>query len=55
MVARLALPTSYHGVAGLNPAGGEIFPKPKQRFIAQSLSYSPFHRPDMTEIRLKRT
>ena len=31
---RLALPTSDHGVAGSNPAGGEILPEPKQRFIA---------------------
>ena len=47
---RLALPTSYHGVAGSNPAGGEILPEPKQRFIAQSLSYSPFHHLEMTDI-----
>ena len=50
---RLALPTSDHGVAGSNPAGGEILPEPKQRFIAQSLSCSPFHRLEMTEILLK--
>ena len=50
---RLALPTSDHGVAGSNPAGGEILPEPKRRFIAQSLSYSPFHRLEMTEILLK--
>ena len=50
---RLALPTSDHGVAGSNPAGGEILPKPKWRFIAQSLSCSPFHRLEMTEILLK--
>ena len=50
---RLALPTSDHGVAGLNPAGGEILPEPKQRFIAQSLSCSPFHRLERTEILLK--
>ena len=50
---RLALPTSDHGVAGLNPAGGEILPEPKPRFIAQSLSNSPFHRLEMTEILLK--
>ena len=31
---RLALPTSDHGVAGSNPAGGEILPDPKGRFIA---------------------
>ena len=50
---RLALPTSGHGVAGSNPAGGEILPVPKRRFIAQSLSCSPFHRLEMTEILLK--
>ena len=53
MAERLALPTSEHGVAGSNPAGGEILPVPKRRFIAQSLSYSPFHRLEMTEILLK--
>ena len=52
-VERLALPTSDHGVAGSNPAGGEILPEPKRRFIAQSLSCSPFHRLEMTEILLK--
>ena len=50
---RLALPTSDHGVAGSNPAGGEILPEPKRRFIAQSLSCSPSHRLEMTEILLK--
>ena len=50
---RLALPTSDHGVAGSNPAGGEILPEPKWRFIAQSLSYSPFHHLEMTKILLK--
>ena len=50
---RLALPTSVHGVAGSNPAGGEILSEPKRRFIAQSLSCSPFHRLEMTEILLK--
>ena len=50
---RLALPTSDHGVADSNPAGGEILPEPKRRFIAQILSYSPFHRLEMTEILLK--
>ena len=50
---RLALPTSDHGVAGSNPAGGEILPEPKRRVIAQSLSCSPFHRLEMTEILLK--
>ena len=49
----LALPTSDHGVAGSNPAGGEILPEPKLRFIAQSLSCSPFHRLEMTEILLR--
>ena len=34
-------------------AGGEILPEPKRRFIAQSLSCSPFHRLEMTEILLK--
>ena len=50
---RLGLPTSVHGVAGSNPAGGEILLEPKRRFIAQSLSCSPFHRLEMTEILLK--
>ena len=40
-------------VAGSNPAGGEILPEPKRRFIAQSLSCSPVHRLEMTEILLK--
>ena len=53
MAERLALPTSVHGVAGSNSAGGEILPEPKRRFIAQSLSCSPFHRLEMTEILLK--
>ena len=38
---------------GSNPAGGAILPEPKRHFIAQSLSSSPFHRPEMTEILLK--
>ena len=50
---RLALPTSDHRVAGSNPAGGEILPEPKRCFIAQSLSCSPSHRLEMTEILLK--
>ena len=50
---RLALPTSDHGVAGSNPAGSEILSESKRRFIAQSLSCSPFHRLEMTEILLK--
>ena len=53
MAERLTLPTSVHGVAGSNPAGGEILPEPKRHFIAQSLSCSPFHRLEMTEILLK--
>ena len=53
MAERLALPTSDHGVAGSNPAGDEILPEPKRRFVAQSLSCSPFHRLEMTEILLK--
>ena len=53
MAERLALPTSVHGVAGSNPAAGEILPEPKRRFIAQSLSCSPVHRLEMTEILLK--
>ena len=53
MAERLALPTSDHGVAGSNPAGGKILPEPKRRFIAQSLSCSPFHRLEMTDILLK--
>ena len=44
------LPTSDHGVAGSDLAGGEILPEPKRRSIAQSLSCSPFHRREMTEI-----
>ena len=50
----LALPTSDHGVAGSNPTGGEILPEPKRSFIVQSLSCSPFHHLEMTEILLKR-
>ena len=50
---QLALPTSDHGVAGSNPAGGEILPEPKWRFTAQRLSCSPFNRFEMTEILLK--
>ena len=53
MVERLALPTSDHWVAGSNRAGGEILSEPKRRFIAQSLSCSPFHHLEMTEILLK--
>ena len=50
---RLALQTSDDGVAGSNPAEGEILPEPKWHFIAQSLPCSPFHRLEMTEILLK--
>ena len=53
MAEWLALLTSDHGVVGSNPAGGEILPEPKRRFIAQSLLCSPFHRLEMTEILLK--
>ena len=53
MAEQLALPTLDHRVACSNPAGGEILPEPKRRFIAQSLSCSPSHRPEMTEILLK--
>ena len=53
MAERLALPTSDHGVVGSNPAGGENLPEPKRRLIAQSLSCSPFHRLEMSEILLK--
>ena len=53
MAEGLALPTLVHGVGGSNPAGGEILPKPKRRFIAQSLSCSSFHHLEMTEILLK--
>ena len=53
MAERLALPTLDHGVAGSNPAGGEILSEPKRRFIAQSLSCSPFHHLKMTEILFK--
>ena len=34
----LKIPTSDHGIAGSNPAGGENLPEPKRRFNAQSLS-----------------
>ena len=55
MAVRLALPILDHGVAGWNPAGGEILPEPKRSFIAQSLSCSPFHHLEITEILLKGT
>ena len=53
MTERLALLTSDQGVASLNSTGGEMLPGPKRGFIEQSLSYSPFHHPDTTEILLK--
>ena len=53
MAERLALPTSVHGVAGSNPAGGEILPEPKRSFTAQSRSCSSFHCLEVTEILLK--
>ena len=49
----VSAPDFGHGFAGSNPAGGQILPEPKRRFIAQSLSCSPFHRLEMTEILLK--
>ena len=59
MAERLALPSSDHGVAGSNPAGGggrsEILSKPKRLFIAHSPTCSPRHRPDIPEILLKGT
>ena len=51
----LALPTLDHAVSGSNTAGDDILSEPKLRFIAQSLSCSPFHCPDMTEIPLNGT
>ena len=51
---RLELPTTHHGVLGSNLAAGEVLLEPKRCFIAQSLTCSPFHCPDMTEILLKR-
>ena len=44
----LKIPTSDHGIAGSNPAGGENLPEPKRCFISQSLSCPPFNRPDTT-------
>ena len=44
---RLALPISDHWVACSNPTGGAILPEP-----TRSVSYSPFHRHEMTEIML---
>ena len=54
-LAALKIPTSDHGIAGSNPAGGENLPKPKRRLIAQSLACPPFNRPDTTEILSKGT
>ena len=42
-----------HWVSGSK--GGEILFEPNRRFITQCLSFSPFHRPYMTEILLKGT
>ena len=55
MAELLALSKSDHGVSGSNPADGEILSEAKRRFIAQGLSYLPFHCFDLTEIRLKGT
>ena len=44
----------YHTLY-IYPARGEILSEPERRFTAQSPSYSPyspFHCPDMTEMRL---
>ena len=49
----LVLPTLDNRVVSSNPVGDEILPEPKRHFIAQSLSCSPFHCPDMTEILMK--
>ena len=49
----VSAPDFRYGVAGSNPAGGEILPEPKRCFIAQSLSCSSFHRLEVTEILLK--
>ena len=49
----LKIPTSDHGIAGSNPAGGENLPEPKRCFIAQSLLCPPFNQPDTIEILLK--
>ena len=51
----LKIPTSDHGMAGSNPAGGENLPEPKRRFIAHRLACPSFNRPDTTEILLKGT
>ena len=45
--------SAWHGVTGWNLPGGEILPEPKRCFIAKSLSRSPFHSLEMTEILLK--
>ena len=51
----LVLQTLDCKVPGSNPAGGRIQLITERRFIAQSLSLSPFHRLDMTLIVLKGT
>ena len=55
LIVSVPLPTSDHGVTGSNPTGGKILPEPKRCFIAKSLSCSPFHHLNMTEILLKGT
>ena len=40
-------PSFGHEVQGLNTAGGGIQLMPVQHFIAQILSLSPFHCPDL--------
>ena len=52
---RLALPTSNHGAPDSNPVANEILSELKRRFIAHSLSCSPFHPSEMTELLLKET
>ena len=52
-IRTVSAPDFGSGVAGSNPAGGEILPETKRRFIAQNLSCLPFHRLEMTEILLK--
>ena len=55
VTGRLALQTSDHWAPGSNSAAGEIFSEPKRRFIAHSLSCSPFHPSEIAEILLKET
>ena len=54
LIETLVLPTSDHRVSGSNPTRGLILSEPKPHFIAQRPSCSLIHRPDMTEILLKR-